>query len=495
MNIEPKPQSLATIQAEPLRDVFANAGIPAPGELPVLPEDFPIVRVNGTNELVYRVSNSFLKASFGHLDNILPVVGIPVPEEEELAKAFKAAIEQKLLSSETVDYAGAIAGCRPGKFIGDGIAVLATKDSGWIEPTAGNWENIQRFLEALFQDAFTYVLAWLAVAMSELRRCREVGPYEAKLLQHQALIIVGPPGCGKSLFKSLIVNLLGGKMADPFPFFSGATRFSDDLVAAPLLVMDDATESINKGYRRRLTQALKKYLVNRGQRIEEKGKAPVFLTCYQRVMILANEDSVETLPLVTESMLDKLFLLQAHPSTIFADLKTADAVRVWTDSLFAEVPAFASYLLNEHHIAEELRDSRYGVKAFHDAGIKNLTFGVEEVGLLDKMIRFSIARDDPRMANPVLPNMKHYTFCDTARTLLAKIQKVCHPTVVRDVANVLALGKALSQLCVEDSTVYRKVGVAKGYQKWRIEFELSKEDFFDLGNIVSREPLRDAFNP
>ena len=457
-----------------------EAGIKVP--TPVNPQDIDRYRIDGKNMFTYEDNEGvYRQASLGHLENILASMGIELPDDKYARRAEVERVVQILLRERTVDYCTPIAGCKAGLLKGSGgTKILVTHDSGWVDPCKGDWKSLQSFLQALLKDAWVHLMDWLALALDDFQRCREVGPYEANLRPHQSMIIIGPPGCGKSLLKYLITCLFGGRSADPFRYLIGDTRFNEEIIAAPLLVMDDSTASTSRRTRNSITQSLKNLQVIGEYRVEGKNQKVLHLRACQRVLILANEDSLDTLPLLPESFRDKAVLLEAFPSELVSNWDDVRNKELWVKSLVEGLPALACHLLNEHVIPDDRRDSRYGMKAFHSPHILALMEGQDDLGLVDLLVKYALASRNPPSSVP-LPGRPLSPPCEwtgTARELHALILQRCQRDVVFGVLyTAQQLGLALASFVLQRPDEYVRGRHTHGNVKWSVKFDWDREEF------------------
>lgn len=108
-----------------------------------------------------------------------------------------------------VDYAGSLAGHSVGHREIHGKKILVATTPRLIDPKAGNWETLRAVFEGLPEkEQSAHLYAWLQAGIEALRAER--------MRPGQALVIAGPPRCGKSLCQALITELPGGREAKPF---------------------------------------------------------------------------------------------------------------------------------------------------------------------------------------------------------------------------------------------------------------------------------------
>jgi hypothetical protein len=280
------------------------------------------------------------------------------------------AVRAALISQFTIDGCFNLAGHPTGLVkLPDGARILVERGMTMIEAADGDPTPILDLIHGLLggnQTAIMTLLSWLKIAVLDGAKCKEVGVVEANTRPSQALIIVGPPGSGKSLLIKLVGDIFGGKRADPYPYMSGATAFNADLATAVLLVMDDVTESVLPRARHSLAQHLRQFTVNPYLRVHAKGVQAFTAQTFQRIVMLANEDSLNVLPAMEPDFIDKVHVFQAFRTDEIAANRDDAARSAWMKRLTDALPAFVRYLSSEFVIPPDLQDGRFGVKAYHD---------------------------------------------------------------------------------------------------------------------------------
>ncbi len=125
-----------------------------------------------------------------------------------------------------VGYGGKLAGYRPGVYEQHGEMILVTDGPKLIEPKEGQFPVINKLLTGLLgEKQRPYFDCWLKVAVEALVKQR--------IRPGQAFVVAGPRDCGKSVLQNLIITpALGGRMAKPYQFMSGATPFNSNLFEA-----------------------------------------------------------------------------------------------------------------------------------------------------------------------------------------------------------------------------------------------------------------------
>ena len=151
--------------------------------------------------------------------------------------------------------------------------------------------------------------------------CQEVYPIaEARRnperhLPGHALILCGPPDCGKSLGQTLLTHLIGGREADPSLWLTGETSFNARLWGAEHLLMGDKSLADDRRRRIRLRDEIKELVANSLYPLHPKGKAMLSLRPIWRITLSCNDDheSAQLLPPLNEGFRDKVILLRCYP--------------------------------------------------------------------------------------------------------------------------------------------------------------------------------------
>lgn len=161
-------------------------------------------------------AGNYQKASIGSIGRYLRKLGFSSKTPEGQALSPKDRAIEYVETHCAVDFAGPLAGYSVGLREIHGRNVLVTDSPRLIDPKPGGWETLRAIFEGLLgEDQSARLFAWLKIAVEALR--------EERLRPGQALVIAGPPRCGKSLCQALITELLGGREAKPFAAMTGKT--------------------------------------------------------------------------------------------------------------------------------------------------------------------------------------------------------------------------------------------------------------------------------
>jgi len=203
-----------------------------------------------------------------------------------------------------VGYGGKLAGYRPGVYEQHGEMILVTDGPKLIEPEEGKFPVINKFLTGLLgEEQRPYFDCWLKVAVEALVKQR--------IRPGQAFVVAGPRDCGKSVLQNLIITpALGGRMAKPYQFMSGATPFNSNLFEAEHLMIEDDVASSDIRSRRNFGAHLKQFTANEGVQHHAKGRPAMTLIPFWRVSVSLNDEpeNLAIIPPIDDSLSDKIIL-------------------------------------------------------------------------------------------------------------------------------------------------------------------------------------------
>ena len=168
-----------------------------------------------------------------------------------------------------IEYAGPLAGHRAGLY----GTVLVTRSVVPLAGTPGDCARIQTYLYNLLDrndDQYWRLIFWLALR----RQAVLTGTWRSS----QALALVGPAACGKSFVQSAIITrLLGGRIAKPYRYMSGATDFNGDLFTSEHLCIEDEAPGRDIHSRRSLGSHIKSMLFAQNQSCHPKNRQAITL--------------------------------------------------------------------------------------------------------------------------------------------------------------------------------------------------------------------------
>ncbi|MGB8352294.1 MAG: primase-helicase family protein [Chthoniobacteraceae bacterium] len=286
----------------------------------------------------------------------------------------------------SVDCAVNIAGTTAGVYDFQGGRVLVRESPHLIAPVAGEFPTINDFLTALLGEGVIRFCCWLKIAFEALR--------DGERRPGQALIIIGPPDCGKSRIQHQIITpILAGRSADPKSFFFGRTDFNSELIGAEHLLIEEIPSSNRHEERQYFGEKIKEIVANDTHRFHKKNKDAVTVSPFWRLSITLNDnpEKLRCLPPFTDDFAEKIILLKAKLApefwTRFDD--TPDYRKAFREAIDRELPAFAEYLLSMA-VPTGLVSRRYGVQSFIPEDIKQTMFESESehhlLLLIDKCI-------------------------------------------------------------------------------------------------------------
>jgi Domain of unknown function (DUF3854) len=299
-----------------------------------------------------------------------------------------------------VNFVGPLAGKKCGAYHENGVRILVTSQARVIEPKEGDWPTLETLFANLlgheefepYAESQTEVFyGWLKIAF-EAFRARRFQP-------GQALSFAGPVDCGKSLAQSLITEILGGRSAKAAMFLQGRTDFNSELFGAEHLILEDEAASTYHKDRIALGTSIKTLIANRVHACHPKNRQIVNLCPWWRLSISLNDrpERLLVLPPLTEDIADKIILLRAskYPMPMLAE--TAEQKEKFWQTLIAELPAFLHWLVNDYHISEDWRDTRFGIKTFHHptlmAELEELSPAIALLGLIDVADIWEVGHD------------------------------------------------------------------------------------------------------
>ncbi len=279
-----------------------------------------------------------------------------------------------------IRYAGSVAGHQAGLY----GKVLVTESVAPLPAVPGDCARIQTYLYNLLDhndDQYWRLIYWLALR----RQAVLTGTWRAS----QALALVGPAACGKSFVQAqVITKLLGGRIAKPYRYMSGATEFNGDLFAAEHLCISDEAPGRDIHSRRSLGSHIKSMLFDIDQSCHPKNRQAITLRPIWAMSISLNDEpeNLQVLPPLDPSLMDKLIILRCVRHAL---PWPGPEIQVLREIIDTELPALAHYL-DGLTVPEHLVDPRCGLKAYqHPAILEELMQLSPEhqlIGLIDTVI-------------------------------------------------------------------------------------------------------------
>jgi hypothetical protein len=363
----------------------------------------------------------------------------------------------EIQTGQFIHFAGPLAGHPRGIHNVGGSKLLATVSPVIIKAKPGQWEILRAVIEGLLDDPATgktqveTFLAWLKIARESLVTNRR--------RPGQAIALAGPRGSGKSLLIDITEAALGGRRANPYPYFTGRTNFNGDLAGAELLAVDDEAGSTDIRSRRTLAANIKSCLFSGAVRIEGKHKtAFTFRPCWRMLLALNDEpEALLVLPPITEDIFDKITLFLCHKRPLPMPAHTLEEREAFFATLLSELPGMLAWL-ERWEIPSEITEERCGVRWFHHPAILAALNELSPEGQLLALI-------DAANAGGQLP----LPWIGTAADLKCIL---CHAvTIGRDAEKLLgswapATGTYLARI---DGGRVERLTVRDGIQRWQIK--------------------------
>lgn len=364
-------------------------------------------------------------------------------------------------TDKNVDYAGPLAGYRIGLHtLNDGSRALVTSEPFEVfdEPKeSGEPKRIVEFFGDLFSEngaAVERLFLWLKVATESLR--------ESTFQPGQVAVFAGPPGCGKSLAQELICRLLGGRKAKPYAFLAGKSQFNGELCGAENWVIEDEEASTDIRTRRSFGTGIKAATVNRSLSINAKGKQAVTVDLFRRPTISLNDEpeNVAILPPMDASVSDKVMLFRCRKAELGNNplpplLKELPALRFW---------------LSRMTVPKGLKDSRFGVVAYHDQSLLEMLVEISPEARLRSLI------DEVIFAEPTNPKtVRRSTWHGSAEQLEKELRSSSFSFAVEKLLYYsTACGVFLGRLANLEPKRFSATK-SKGRTNWRIVRPLDEE--------------------
>lgn len=308
---------------------------------------------------------NYIKATVASARRYLRTLGFSAKSEDGSPSALERVLEF-VETGQNVDYASPLAGYKTGVYDMNSRRVLVTTSPNLIDPAPGSWDTLAAIFEGLLgAEQCRWFYLWAKVAIEAVRHCR--------YRPGQVLIVAGPAGCGKNLLQSIITAFLGGRAAKPFRYLCGRTEFNSETFVAEHLVIQDESASSDPRVRKKFGSEIKGLAVNELQSCHRKGCEALELTPIWRLSITLNDDptSLMVLPQWEDMLADKLMLFHARSFKMPVDTGTAAGREMLWRQIRAELPAFVHHL-DGLTIPEEMKDERYGVRAYHNPELLDL---------------------------------------------------------------------------------------------------------------------------
>ncbi len=341
-----------------------------------------------------------------------------------------------------VTYAAPFCGRQAGLYQENGHAILATDSPTVIPAGEGDHAPLENFFRHLFglgQDPHAHTQFETFVGW--LQRTRRALANPGQHLPGQALFLIGPAACGKTLAQTLITYLAGGRSADPSGWVFKDSDFNDGLWGAEILTLSDANVEDVAGARRKLRDRLKQLVANDLAPCHRKHRGEISLRPIWRVVVSANPDadSASVIPNLDESIADKVIYLRCYAPTVPFPTATPEGAASFMRSLKDAAPAFLSGV-EAFEVPAELVGPRFGVREFHHPHVVEMLSGTHpDAGLGEQLERWLDGPSAPGAASG--PDRR-----GTASELFVDLEGVYFPNFAKTCRSALVLGQALRRL-------------------------------------------------
>jgi hypothetical protein len=349
------------------------------------------------------------------------------------------AVLQYVETANRITGSGSVAGYQPGVF--DFPEGRYAVTSGFSLPEPGDPDPyIGTLIRRMLMDepdAYDVLMGWLQRFYISLR--------DGVDAPGQILALLGPPGTGKTwLINRVIARLFGGRIAKPFTWLSGETRFNDDVVGAEVQVVDDEQCPGDRRTRKMIASKIKRMIGEATIRVEGKGQKPVTVCPRWRLVFGANDEvgAMNVFPEGTSDMEGKICFLEIPANPVY-DFPGNVLPRAKFDGIIdAAFGGFVREVL-EFELPAHLADERWGVVALRTSAA---------VAAMDEKDAVYNRGDDERLGEmlAILFGAADVTFVEFSSTQL--ISKLAECAATRDAAkHVLAscprrTGRLLSKL-------------------------------------------------
>ena len=199
----------------------------------------------------------------------------------------------------------------------------------------------------------------------------------------QALVLVGETGIGKTLGQDVLTKCIGDRAANPTDWCFGKTPFNHALWGAEHLLLSDADVDDDWRARRKFHGLVKEVVANKKFPMNKKFCDAIDLKAIWRLSISCNTtpQSVLVIPPPEADTQDKLIYLWTEKFCEFDGDQEAFDKDV-EDSL-----AEFCGCVDAWKVPKEMRDFRFGVKAWHDPKVIALVLDESLEGALEGVIQ------------------------------------------------------------------------------------------------------------
>jgi len=188
------------------------------------------------------------------------------------------------------------------------------------------------------------------------------------------MVLAGPPNGGKSLVGWITGQVLGGRAGSPYTAWTGTLPWNDDIIGSELLLIDDSVASHDIRARREFAARFKEAIYAPSVQLRKRRESSISVRPVWRVMVCCNDnpESLQIIPPLDDDLADKVSILRFAPVVLQLDASGPEGKTELQRIIKGEIPAFTNYL-NGFTVAEDLRDTRSGVRAWqHPALVESL---------------------------------------------------------------------------------------------------------------------------
>lgn len=276
---------------------------------------------------------------------------------------------------------------RPGRILLQGEPYMNIANLKVTEPTPGTPDRLLQFFHEIWGEEQTlYMLSWMKHLYEG---CRDYN-----MSPGQAVYLAGDQGAGKNLFHDKILASLIGQGSDATQLITSS--FNGLVYKSAYATIADKFTTLSEKDRTRLFGIIKDTVANGEVTVNPKYGTQYQMKWCGRIILSLNlgVNSSDALPLADKEDMQKYSLIRCSLGEMIQNTSREE----WDKIVNDEKGKLANYLQN-FKIPEELKDQRFGTRAFHNqelldeiALIAPDRFQIEAIydymdsGGLDKMI-------------------------------------------------------------------------------------------------------------
>jgi hypothetical protein len=290
-----------------------------------------------------------------------------MPDDMSTVEVALSKIDEK----PPLHYFGNIGGYEKGVYEMGGNRVIVPTSRPFVEAVQGEcptWEKAFKQLMGFDSDS-EYAEEQLIRSMGWLKQTRKAMRDPKEDRQSQVYVWVGETDSGKSWGqKELLPKLIGRQI-----FLTAENvndKFNDDMIAAELINLSDASGKAGHEDRNKFTQRIKQLIANPEGSVEAKFRGRVCLPQRQRFVVSCNPDGIAALPTAKGSFKDKVIMVSVGKLQLFDgsdDPKKAEVMA----NLDNELPAFL-WMIDNYEVPKDRYSKRYGIEAWQHPELAEL---------------------------------------------------------------------------------------------------------------------------